>query len=85
MSTTVDLLEMLKARHSIPSDYKLAKYLGVTHQTVYKWKNGLVMSSPKALALAEELGLDLDAVYLSLLLDKAKDERERKVIESLRA
>lgn len=85
MSTTVDLLEMLKSRHSIPSDYKLAKYLGVTHQTVSKWRNGLPMSSSKALELAEELELDLDAVYLSLLLDKAKDEREKKVIERLRA
>ncbi|MFM2481171.1 helix-turn-helix domain-containing protein [Celerinatantimonas sp. YJH-8] len=85
MSTTIDLLEMLKLDRDLSSDYKVAKYLNVTQQTVSKWRNGTSMSAEMAFKIAEDLNLDIDAVYLSLLIDKAKSEKEKNVLKRLTA
>ncbi|WP_408614656.1 helix-turn-helix domain-containing protein [Celerinatantimonas sp. MCCC 1A17872] len=85
MSTTIDLLEDLKSERDLVSDYKVAKYLDVTQQTVSKWRNGASMSADMAFRIAEDLGLDIDAVYLSLLIDKAKSDKEKDVLKRLSA
>ncbi|GAB1620596.1 helix-turn-helix domain-containing protein [Agarivorans albus] len=81
MITTLDLLEGLKARRALTSDYQAAKYLGVTHQSVSKWRNGQSMSEELAFKIADELGLDAEIVAFSLLLEKAKSERLKGILK----
>jgi len=83
MITTIELLDGLKARRNIPSDYKLAKYLGITQQAVSKLRNGASMSEEMAFAIADDLEMDAELVVLSILLEKAKNERTKSILKKL--
>ncbi|WP_411991362.1 hypothetical protein [Agarivorans sp. DSG3-1] len=83
MITTLELLEGIKARFNLPTDYKTAQYLGVTHQTVSGWRKGTSMSPAIGLRIAELLEMDVDYVHLCLLLEKAKDEREKASLQRM--
>ncbi|WP_432459417.1 helix-turn-helix domain-containing protein [Agarivorans sp. QJM3NY_25] len=83
MITTVELLDGLKARRDIPSDYKLAKYLGITQQAVSKLRNGASMSEEMAFRIADDLEMDAELVVLSILLEKAKNERTKSILKKL--
>lgn len=83
MYTTMKLLDELKARRGLTSDYQVSKYLGVTSQCVNKWHKDVSMSPAIGIQIAEDLELDLDAVYLSLLLEKAKHDKERELLKKM--
>lgn len=52
----VDLLNATRARHSISSDEKLAHYLGVSDQAIYRWRKGQIDKSARILVtLARQL------------------------------
>ncbi|MFM2476696.1 hypothetical protein [Celerinatantimonas sp. MCCC 1A17872] len=80
--TTTDLLDRFKNSLTPCSDYHVAKYLGITHQTVSKWRGGKQMSFKYALQIADELKLDVPFVYMSLLIERAKTDRERQILKS---
>jgi len=70
MITTIELLEALKADKDLSSDYGVAKYLGISHQAVGRWRKGGAMSEELCLKVAKELNLDEDLVLLSNLAEK---------------
>lgn len=80
MYTTLNLLEELKSQRGLTSDYQVAKYLGITPQSVHNWHRGTSMSPVVGIRIGEDLKLDIDAVYLSLLLEKAKHDKERELL-----
>ncbi|GDY26027.1 hypothetical protein AHAT_19170 [Agarivorans sp. Toyoura001] len=83
MITTLDLLNGLKARYNLPSNYKAAKHLGITPTAVNSWHKGVSMSSKTGLRVAELLDMDVDFVHVCLLLEKAKDELEKASLERI--
>lgn len=53
------LLDAVKARHNLRSDYALAKFLGVTKSTASNWAAGVTSPDDMvALRIADELELD---------------------------
>lgn len=68
---TIELLTRLKAAHNGASDYRMAKILGVSHQTVYHWKAGRsLMSNEVGIRAAELLGLDPAKVVIDLEIER---------------
>lgn len=90
MLTANDLLESAKRAQGIPSNYRLARVLGVTETTVANWKHA--RSTPDdamALRLAEMAGLDpsdvLPAMYALRATDPAIRATWRVIAERLAA
>lgn len=76
MITTLEILDELKRVRKLQSDYAVAKYLGVTHQAVSRWRNGKPMGGDMALNIAHDLELDIDIVMLSNMAERRKHKRE---------
>ena len=45
-----DLLDQARARHGLRSDEKLARFLGVSDQAIYRWRRGQIDKSARILA-----------------------------------
>lgn len=70
---TAELLDLARARADIPSDYRLAKILGVTSQTVSQWRSGRQYPDLlKVFQLAELAQLQTVSVAAELELDRAE-------------
>lgn len=84
MSVTIELLDLLKAAQGGASDYRAAQLLGVKQQTMSQYRNGRCPLSPEKVLLACELA-DLDAVdwLLRLYRERAKCDKEKKVLDGL--
>ncbi|HBM23163.1 MAG TPA: hypothetical protein DD411_06280 [Alcanivorax sp.] len=68
---TVELCDRVKSLIGKTSRYALAKYLGVTLQTVTTWYEGrTVMNDDTALKVAGALNLDPEMVLISLQLER---------------
>lgn len=85
MITTIELLEALKEEKNLPSDYAVAKYLGISQQAVSKWRNGRTMSEEVCIKVAHELNLDEDLVLLSNLAEKQTDTKAKEALIKLMA
>lgn len=71
---TRELLAAVKAAQAIPSDYRLARFLGVTDNTVSNWQHGRRRpDDAMALRLAELAGVDPGAVLAGLAAERATD------------
>lgn len=57
MDTTESLLDQLKIKLNLRSDYALAKHLNVTGVTMLRWREGKGMSDVNALRVADLLKL----------------------------
>lgn len=56
---TTDLLDQVKVRHGLTSDYQLAKHMRWTCQAVSDYRNrGRTLGEAAALQVAEQLGVD---------------------------
>ena len=44
------LLDRTRERHGLSSDEKLAKFLGVSDQAIYRWRRGQIDKSARILA-----------------------------------
>ncbi|PSV47292.1 transcriptional regulator [Photobacterium indicum] len=76
MTYTIELLDMVKARYNLTSDYQLAKKLNVTGARVSNWrckKNS--MDWDIAFAIADLLELEDHKVVHNLLEDKYENPR----------
>lgn len=58
MDTTQTLLDALKNKLQLRSDYALAKYLGVTGVTMLRWREGKGMSDANAVRVAKLLEME---------------------------
>lgn len=71
--TTNEYLDAAKAKLGLPSDYALAKHLGLTHVTVMGYRNGRsALGIETAIKIGEILGIDSHIVYSDGQLERAK-------------
>lgn len=86
MITTRELLAAVKETQGIGSDYRLARFLKVSDQTVGNWQHGRRRPDDEtALRLAELAGLDPDAVLVGLYAERATDEPAKRAWERIAA
>lgn len=75
----IELLEKAKVRANIPSDYALAKVLGIERQIISGWKNGKRHpSNEEAVKLATLAGLDEMRVIAEIELRTANSEKKKE-------
>lgn len=67
------VLDRIKAKHGITSEYRLCRTIGVTDQTLLNWRNGRSPSDEHALKLAKLAELDPGLVLASVASERAKD------------
>lgn len=81
---TSELLDAVKDRLDLPSDYALAKYLGISHQRVYKLRssNGH-LGDEAALKVAEALDLDPGRFLVEVHAARTKCPAARKALEQV--
>lgn len=81
---TQQLLDAVKTRHSLPSDYALAKFLGIRQQTISGYRQkGISMDDEIALLVADKLKIDGAAVLAWMHAERAKSAAARKAFERL--
>jgi transcriptional regulator with XRE-family HTH domain len=84
VKTTAEYLDAYKAKLGLPSDYALAKSLGVTRAAASKWKLGHAVPDELACArIADALGIEPIEVIAAAQFERAKDEHSRAVWESI--
>ncbi|CAI8692867.1 MULTISPECIES: helix-turn-helix domain-containing protein [Burkholderia] len=80
MKTTGEWLDALKERLNLPSDYALAKELGVTRQAVSSWRNGhKTFTEEMCLQIAEKLDVSPFEVLATVKIEWIKDADRRAV------
>lgn len=73
MKTTVYYLDAVKAKKQFPSDYALAKFLGITQSSVIAFRNGRsAMGIETCIKVGEVLGIDSHIIYADGQLERAK-------------
>lgn len=83
MSVTRELLDMLKATDGGLSDYRVAKIIGVTQQTMTKYnKEQLSLSPERIISACEFLGKDPYLWLVKLNAERARCTAEKEVWES---
>ena len=76
MTYTIALLNRVKAKYDLTSDYQLAKKLDVSTARVSNWmKKDYSMDWDMAFQIADMLGLDDQNVVYNLLEDKYENPR----------
>lgn len=84
MRTTLDFLDAVKARHALPSDYKLAQFMGISKQVISGYRNGKsLMDDQTALKVAELLDLSPGIVLSAVHAERAKSESEKAAWNSI--
>lgn len=72
-----EYLDAVKAKLDLPSDYALAKVLGVTHQSVMQYRNGKsAMGVDTCLKAGEILRMDGHKVYADGQIERAKNSAQ---------
>jgi DNA-binding XRE family transcriptional regulator len=70
---TTEVLDRLKAKLDLPSDYAIAKVLGVTRESVSQLRNGKTsMGIETAMKAGEILQIDGHAIYAQGQIERAK-------------
>jgi transcriptional regulator with XRE-family HTH domain len=84
MISTSELLTAAKAANGIPSNYRLARVLGTSDNTLHRWHSGRnTPDDANAVRLAELAGLDVDYVVASMRAQRETDERLKGVWQSI--
>ena len=85
MTYTIQLLNRVKTRYGLTSDYQLAKKLGISSARVSNWmKQKSSMDWDMAFQIADLLDLDDQNVVYGLLEDKHKNPRIINALEGTR-
>jgi len=81
---SVQFLDAVRARHRLPSDRKLAAFLGIDQPRVVAYRKGRRKLDPDAcLAIARALELPAEHVFASIAAERAKRSEHRRVWERL--
>ncbi|MGR5149670.1 helix-turn-helix domain-containing protein [Photobacterium alginatilyticum] len=76
MTYTIELLNMVKAKYNLESDYQLAKKLGVSSARVSNWmKRKSLMDWEIVFQVADLLEIDDQKVVYGMLKDKYENPR----------
>lgn len=78
MVDTRQLLDAIKTRYDLPSDYALARQLGVSKQCVSNWRHGHTMDDSSALRVARLLDIPPGDVLVYLRAQRSTDPRLRR-------
>ena len=71
---TNEYLDAVKAKLSLPSDYALAKHLGVARESVAQYRSGRsALGIETSMKVGEYLGIDGHAVYANGQIERAKN------------
>ena len=82
MENVKKLLDAVKQRNSIESDYALAKFLDISTQRVSEYYNGKAIPNEFAcLQIANALDIPLNRVIAAVKVDTEKNEKRRSVWE----
>lgn len=74
MQTVDQLLDAVKARHKITSDYKLAQYLGMTDSAIRNYRHKRSLPDEVAcVKIAQALNLDGDVLAAQIQAQRARD------------
>lgn len=80
METTRELLDQVKARYELPSDYALAKKLGMSRERISKYRTtGGALGADAALKVAQLL--DLDAGYVLACMEAERTDSDAARVE----
>lgn len=75
MKTVNELLDQVKAKNAITSDYKLAFYLGVAPGSVKNWRHERSLPDSKTVTtIANDLGMDADVLLLEIESQRAGND-----------
>lgn len=78
------LLDEIKRRHGIPSDYKLAHFLGLTDGAIRHYRHGRSLPDEMACQkIAKALDIDGDVLAAQMLSMRAKDQDTRRMWERI--
>jgi hypothetical protein len=78
MQTSREFLDAVKRRHSLTSDYQLAKFLQVSRQRISaNLHGGVIINDEAALKVAEALELDSGYVLACLAAERSKTATAR--------
>ena len=84
MTTTIDFMEALKARHSLASDYAIAKKLGITCSAVSKWRNQQdFLGDATSIKVAKLLDIDPAYVVACAHAERARSEDEKSIWQGI--
>lgn len=84
MLSTSDLVSAAKAAQGISSSYRLARVLGTSDQTLYRWKAGQAAPDDShAAKLAQMAGLDPGYVIAQMRALREKDPELREIWQSM--
>lgn len=82
MKTTVDFLNDVKVKYDLPSDYALAKKLGMTRQRISRYRAGLDhLGDDAAVTVADALEVQPGYVLACIAAERTKSETARKAWE----
>lgn len=86
MQTVDQLLDAIKARHKIGSDYKLAQYLGMTDSAIRNYRHKRSLPDEVAcVKIAQALDLDGEVLAAQMQSMRARDEETRAFWQRLAA
>lgn len=81
---SVDFLDAVRARHNIPSDNKLAQFLGMTQGRVATYRTGRrKLDQDACVRIAKALELPPEHVFASIQAERAKRSEHRRIWERL--
>ncbi|MFZ4758923.1 MAG: DUF3693 domain-containing protein [Burkholderiaceae bacterium] len=84
MKAPAEFLDLLRERLNLPSDYAVARLLGVTPQHVSRWRSGRGgFSDEQAAKVAELLGIEAGYVLARLYEERSTSEAARVAWRSL--
>jgi transcriptional regulator with XRE-family HTH domain len=74
VKTTNEYLDEVKAKLALPSEYALAKVLGITQPSVMQYRNGRsALGIETSMKIGELLGIDGHVVYANGQIERAKN------------
>jgi predicted transcriptional regulator len=84
MLSTVELLDLAKRRQGDVTDYRIAKFLGVSTQNVSNYRTGRnTPKNPIAMRLGALAGVDPLEAVAAVNLERATSEEDREVWQSM--
>ena len=83
VTSTAKLLNTVKRRQRLKSDYQIVQLLGTSTSLMSQWRRGKVMGEDLALRAAELAGMDPAYVLASLNAERTKSAAARRVWRDL--
>ena len=78
MQSIDQLLDSVKTKHGLTSDYKLAQHLGLTMGAIAHYRHGRSLPDDRACQkIGDALGIDGDVLAAQMLARRAKDDDSR--------